>query len=285
MNDNLKKNSENLNEIKKELIILKKEKEKINDELNFYEEFKKLKQNFLELKKEKEILLKNTNTEIIKEFQEIKKNYESLINEKNEVINSLVNEFKHLKKRNNKLQKQKNKIKNGHRKLFDEMGKLLDSSYQLKLFQNSLIKEKENLLKYINDTKDYIENKSKIEILMKENKKLKNTINFYKKNINILKESFNKKIYEKFEKKSNLLKETLFKYEKLSKNYNELLEEKQNLIKENKNLLIFREKYNFLLKDKKNFEEFILNQMKKNEIVIKEKKNNGNSKTISFNEF
>ena len=188
-----------------------------------------------------------------------------------------------MKKRNNKLQKQKNKIKNGHRKLFDEMGKLLDSSYQLKLFQNSLIKEKENLLKYINDTKDYIENKSKIEILMKENKKLKNTINFYKKNINILKESFNKKIYEKFEKKSNLLKETLFKYEKLSKNYNELLEEKQNLIKENKNLLIFREKYNFLLKDKKNFEEFILNQMKKNEIVIKEKKNNNNSKTISFN--
>jgi hypothetical protein len=156
--------------------------------------------------------------------------------------------------------------------------------YQLKIFQNFLTKEKDELLKYINDKKkENSDNASKIDSLIKENKKLKSKINFYKTNINIIKENFNKKIYEKFENKSNLLKETLFKYEKLSKNYNELLEEKQNLIKENKNLLIFREKYNFLLKDKKNFEEFILNQMKKNEIVIKEKKNNNNSKTISFN--
>ena len=107
---------------------------------------------------------------------------------------------------------------------------------------------------------------------LKQIQKLKSKINFYKTNINIIKENFNKKIYEKFENKSNLLKETLFKYEKLSKNYNELLEEKQNLIKENKNLLVFREKYDFLLKDKKNFEEFLINQTNKTENITKKKK-------------
>lgn len=129
----------------------------------------------------------------------------------------------------------------------------------------SKLSSSENLINSLNQKVIELDDETrnpKIMILKEDNLKLKEKLKTLKQSVIQLKERLDNDIYSKLEIKSKLLKETVQANDELKQKLDNLNQDLEKLKASEEQLKVYREKYNNLIKDKIESENFATNQEK-----------------------
>ena len=286
----IKKLTKKIEELKKnseiQLDKYKKEKEDINNKINYFESLLEKKEKIInEIKKENMILNNNLN-EKINELNEIKVKNDILITEENSINNINNNDIKKnletnirdqkieidLKSReNNELQNQIDTIKKeiiNKGRIIEELNEDIENLKEMNEYNKKEINEKNSIIDKMNEKINDLENNNKLILkknqeLTKDNDKLYSDNVILKNNVNKLKDDF-----EKLEKENNNIN---YKNEQLTNDKKELVEK----------MITIEDNYNNSQKEIekiKNINTELMDKIKdyqKNNYTEPEKNNNG----------